>query len=331
MKKPAISVIAPAYNIASFIGDCIKSILKQSFKDFELIIVDDGSTDDTLKICHEYEKEDSRIKILESNHQGVGAARNLGLANSLGKYIAFIDGDDMVHQRYLEILYHTLLNFNADIVNVGFERKTTVSKDWTESNLGSYKPVVFTADDIYNYMFAGLKCTTVWAMLYKKSLLENHKFDKFSVSEDVEYNSRVYQAVKRYIYIPLPLYFYRDRINSAVTSRFNLSKLDGMRAIEKTYYNILQTNPGYEHYALIRLYKSIISLYYNAPDEYKNDVVRLNEDLKQKTIKKFIHHKKIKPGLKFIFICFLKFPRLYKIFRQFMEWKAKHALSKTKN
>lgn len=331
MKNHEISVIVPVYNIAPFIGECIESILSQSFKDFELILIDDGSTDDSLKICQEYKECDSRIIILENNHQGVGGARNLGLSHAIGKYIAFVDGDDMVHHRYLEILYNALLHFDADIVNVGYEKGEKVFINGLKSNFGSYKPVRYSADEVYYNMFAGLKCTTVCMMLYKKNILENHRFDKFSVAEDVEFNSRVFQNVKKYIYIPLPLYFYRTRSNSAVTSIFNLSKLDGTKAVEKAYYNILKTKPEYVHYALIRLYKSIISLYYNAPDAYKDEVVKLNESLKQRTIKKLFQNKKINLGLKFIFICFLKCPWLYKIFRQFMEWKSKRSLSKKKN
>lgn len=324
MKDPEISIIVPVYNIAPYIGDCIESILNQSFSNFELILIDDGSSDETLTICHDYKKRDPRILIFENNHQGVGAARNLGLCNATGNYIAFIDGDDLIHPNYLEILYNNILFFDADIVNLDFEKVKADFKIDSLPELLSYKPEKLTINEIYHNLFDGIGCAAVWGALYNKKVLDNQKFDTFSIAEDIEFNSRVFQNVKNYIYIPLPLYYYRIRRNSAVTSGFSHTQLEGVRAVEKSYDNIIRTKPEYTHYALIRLYKSILSLYYNSPAEYKEKVFSLNEGLKNRTIKDLFKNKKINPLLKLVFISFLKFPWMYTSFRQFMEWKSRH-------
>ena len=110
-----ISVIIPVYNVEKYLRECLDSLINQSFKDFEVICIDDGSTDKSYKILEEYSQKDSRIKVLKQEHNGAGAARNLGIEIAKGKYIQFLDSDDYFEPNMLEELYNTAEKFGADM------------------------------------------------------------------------------------------------------------------------------------------------------------------------------------------------------------------------
>lgn len=116
MLEPKVSVIVPLYNAAQYLHQCIKSILSQSFKDFELILIDDGSTDDSLKICKSYEQSDNRIIVISETNGGVSKARNRGLNVAKGKWIAFVDADDYFLDDALSVLYDRAIQTGADLV-----------------------------------------------------------------------------------------------------------------------------------------------------------------------------------------------------------------------
>ena len=115
-KSIKISVIIPIFNAEKYISDCLESIINQTLKDIEIILINDGSNDKTEQIIKEYAKKDKRIIILKQKNKGAGAARNSGIQISKGEYISFIDSDDMFHFKTLEIAYENLIKFNADIV-----------------------------------------------------------------------------------------------------------------------------------------------------------------------------------------------------------------------
>ena len=117
MKTPTISVIIPVYNAASFVGRCIKSVLSQTYCDWQMILVDDGSKDNSLEICQIYAASDSRLQIIHQENAGAGAARNAGLAKAIGKYIVFIDSDDYVDKEYFSLL----ANHDEDVVFIDVE------------------------------------------------------------------------------------------------------------------------------------------------------------------------------------------------------------------
>lgn len=117
-----ISIIVPVYNVEPYLEQCIDSILNQSFRDFELILVDDGSPDRCGEICDRYAAADDRIRVIHQKNGGVSAARNAGMEVSKGKYIVFVDSDDMVHPLYLEHLYKAIQKHNADISMCWFSR-----------------------------------------------------------------------------------------------------------------------------------------------------------------------------------------------------------------
>ena len=117
-----ISIIVPVYNVDQYLENCIESILNQTFKDYELILIDDGSTDKSGEICDKYEKKDNRIKVIHKYNGGLSSARNAGLDLACGKYIGFVDSDDSIHPEMYEILYDLQQIYNADISVCSFKK-----------------------------------------------------------------------------------------------------------------------------------------------------------------------------------------------------------------
>ena len=117
---PQISVIIPVYKVEQFLGDCIKSILSQTFSNYEIILVDDGSPDNSGKLCDEFAAGDSRIKVVHKENGGVSSARNKGIEIAEGEWICFVDSDDWVEPDYLEVMFKTAIENNADVSVCGF-------------------------------------------------------------------------------------------------------------------------------------------------------------------------------------------------------------------
>ena len=121
---PKISVLIPAYNVERFLSKCLESVLSQTFKDFEVILIDDGSSDATRKICDEYANKDSRIKVFHQKNQGISATRNMCLQYASGKYIQFVDSDDWIETEMFQKMYEEAENHQADVVGCDFIRET---------------------------------------------------------------------------------------------------------------------------------------------------------------------------------------------------------------
>ena len=120
--KPLVSIIVPVYQVVDYVGVCVESLLRQTYKNLEILLVDDGSTDGSGEICDEYANRDNRIRVIHQENQGLSAARNTGLDQALGEYVAFVDSDDAVLPDFIETLYDLADRYQADIVACAYER-----------------------------------------------------------------------------------------------------------------------------------------------------------------------------------------------------------------
>lgn len=207
-----ISIIVPVYNVASFLDQCIQSIVSQSYSDFECILVDDGSTDGSELICDKWKIKDRRIKVIHQTNQGVSSARNRGIKEAKGDYIAFIDSDDWVENRYLESLLLNMDNQECDLSVVGI---TTNYKDGS-IRYSSYQNCSFRLNSLGLHHFLGLERLFLlyppYAKLYKSSIVKNNKiqFKKdLSFGEDLLFNYAYLDHVRVISTLNLPLYHYR--------------------------------------------------------------------------------------------------------------------------
>lgn len=173
--SPRISVIVPVYNVAKYLDRCVFSILHQTFTNFELLLVDDGSTDESRNICDRYAEQDDRVRVFHKVNGGVSSARNLGLDNALGIWITFIDSDDWVEHNYLENLVANMQN-HIDLVITGYDN--------VSENVNKGRVVID-----YNLLFLGdVRCYTVpWGKLYRANVIKNNHIrflEKMKLGED---------------------------------------------------------------------------------------------------------------------------------------------------
>jgi glycosyltransferase involved in cell wall biosynthesis len=201
--------------VEPYLRKCIDSILDQTFKDFELLLIDDGSTDNSGKICDEYSARDTRIKILHQKNKGLSAARNIGIETSKGRYLSFIDSDDYIAPSMIETLYLNAVNYSADISECGYK---SVFKDreivcefgrGTESGEGNYLVEKYINADI----FYG-----VVTKLFKRELFENIRFAVGRVFEEVRMTLYFCVRPLTYVRTESPLYYYLQRDGSLIRS-----------------------------------------------------------------------------------------------------------------
>ena len=215
MEKGLISVIVPVYNIEKYLPRCIDSILNQTYKNWEAIFINDGSTDNSLKILEEYKKRDKRIKIIDKKNAGSGAARNDGIENSKGEYIAFLDSDDWYEKNFLEKLYNNLIENNSDVSMCN--PKMTYDNIEKNSKINTYFFKNVELDKTPEKILGILAMPVVWNKLYKKDIIVKNKirFPNYSFCEDVEFLYKTFLYVNKVSKIEDDLYNYYQRKNSA--------------------------------------------------------------------------------------------------------------------
>jgi glycosyltransferase involved in cell wall biosynthesis len=227
MNEVSISVIVPIYNIEAYLSKCIDSILDQSFTDFELILVDNGSPDNCPLICDEYGSKDNRIKVIHKEHGELLSGRKEGLRNAKGKYVAYIDGDDWVDKFYLDILFKLAEVNNSDLVMTGHFREF-------DGKIETVRPLytgVFEENEIKSSilpkaMYNGTFCeheisTYVWSKLFKRELLNEILFEvpgEIVMGEDAAITYAYLSISKKLTISSIPLYYYRQRHDSILKS-----------------------------------------------------------------------------------------------------------------
>ena len=229
---PKISVIVAVYNLEQYLDRCIQSVLKQTYTDFELILVNDGSKDSSLDICLKYEKQDDRIIVLDKENGGLSDARNKGLEIATGEYIEFIDGDDFIEENLLELCINKLEETKADIVMFD------VYQYYTETNTKEIISNPFDENKIYNLENNHELLTSImncaWNKLYRRSLfLENAiQYPKGYYYEDLGTTYRLVARANKIAFVNTPLYNYLQDRPGNITSSFNRKTFDVIDMIQ---------------------------------------------------------------------------------------------------
>lgn len=214
-----LSIIVPIYNAEKKLGKCIKSILKQTFKEFELILVNDGSTDNSLGICRKYQKQDERIVVIDKSNEGSIATRRRGVEVSNSEYIMFVDADDWIDRKMVEVLYHQSMKSKADITVCNMYKVLGDSKLIKKKNTSRYfnGNKTYEKDEIRReivvaYFWGHPFPPSLCAKLYKKELIENSGkyLERICfLGEDLFYNLEMFLKANRIKIVDKPLYYYR--------------------------------------------------------------------------------------------------------------------------
>lgn len=289
-----ISVICPVYNVKPYLKQCINSILLQSFKNFELLLIDDGSTDGSEIICNIFEKKDSRIRVIHQENQGVSAARNVGLVHAKGTYIAFIDSDDIVYSEYLEQLYNSLTKNNADISICNYFHFVS-EKDIKNWDVNSDSIRIYSGREACKKMYISdndaLSMVTLWGKLIPKNMFNNIRFPIGRIHEDQFILYKILYKCEKCIEIKKQLYGYRHNPTGIINSNFSNSRYDDILAMDQAIDFYKKQDDKELVQAASRLRESLIAKYSimarkakkykNIPEPYKmslkNAIKKLQE------------------------------------------------------
>lgn len=236
-----ISVIVPVYNVENYLTACLNSVLNQTVKDFEIIAVDDGSTDNSLSVLNTLAKKDSRIKVFSHSNKGVSATRNFALEQAKGDYISFLDSDDILAPDFLETLYQSLLdNKEADFASCGF-----VASETEVEFIKTGAPQL-TVQNPFNHFVLRKKPridATTCPKLYRKEVLKGLTFPpEFSVGEDLVFLYQVLHRAKACVLVPEIMYFYRTRSTSAIHKPITQKRLSDELNVTKTLSLLFKDN-----------------------------------------------------------------------------------------
>lgn len=230
---PKISIIVPVYNVEDYLKNCIDSILNQTFNDFELILVNDGSTDNSLKICKYYKSIDYRICIIDKHNEGLSSARNAGLDVAKGEYIGFVDSDDYIHPQMYEILYNYISDTKADISICNFEQVYNFNKDLLNTlQINQRLHQIFNNIESLEQLSGenAVEFTVSWNKLYRKYLFENIRFKVGIIHEDEFIIHKLLYKTRKIVYIREKLYFYMQRKGSIMQQ--SNKRIDRLYALE---------------------------------------------------------------------------------------------------
>lgn len=249
-----ISVIVPVYNAQKYLEETLDAIIAQTYEDYELLLVDDGSKDESPAICDKYAANDKRVKVFHNENMGASGARNFGLRMAQGDYIAFIDSDDIVDKDYLEQLYDKYTKPEVDVVLCGFDRFYKDDLDnKVEYLLGNEEVTNVTSNKELAMLFTvpktSLSGVSIWAKLYKRSIIVDNNISfpvDISYEEDCCFNLLYYRHVREAVYIKKNLYHYRQISGSLskVYKESTFKDLTNGYNKRKEFFNELELGPG---------------------------------------------------------------------------------------
>lgn len=223
-----LSIIVPVYNVEKYLNKCIQSILNQTFKNFELILINDGSTDDSGVICDYYSNIDNRIRVIHKQNGGLSSARNAGINIARGKFIAFVDSDDYVHEKMYEILLSNAIKNSSDLVICDLEFVYAHNVCDTSKNIINIEIETLTNIEALNELYSprGVNFVIACNKIYRYELFKDIRYEEGRLHEDEFIIHKILYKTKKITYIPLKLYFYLQTENSITRSAFNIKKLD---------------------------------------------------------------------------------------------------------
>lgn len=237
MDKEKLSIIVPVYKVEQYLDECIKSLVNQSYKNIEIILIDDGSPDRSGEICDDWARNDNRIYVIHKSNEGAAKARNEGLRIASGKYIGFVDSDDYASPYMFETLIHLMSSYHCDIAECGF-CKTDTSHLKFDKNIIDMPKIVDSETALKYHIQDKLFKQTIWNKVYNKSVIV-----PFTEGKYIDDEFWVYQVIgksKRLISVNAKMYAYRQQEQSVMHAGYSLKRLDALEAKKRRcdYINI---------------------------------------------------------------------------------------------
>lgn len=276
-----ISVIVPIYNAEKYLNICIQSIVDQTYRNLQIILVDDGSTDLSFEICDNWGEKDSRIKVLHQKNQGAAMAKNQGLDLARGELITFVDSDDCIKKNMYDKLYKLMKNKQCDIVECNYQSFENVILN--EQDIIKEKIEICNNIKAMEYLIDNSKIKpVVWNKLYKRSVINNTRFPKGRYIDDEFWIYKVIDKANKVGIINDKLYFYRQHQDSIMGRKYNIRRLDAVDAMKERMLYIKKNKPELEDKAALS-YIATTMYHYQCLDLYRNELD------KDKTFRKKIY------------------------------------------
>ncbi len=281
MSESLISVVVPIYNVKKYLKKCVESILNQSYKNLEVILVDDGSEDGCSVLCDEYKKIDKRVIVIHKENGGLSDARNAGIEIANGKYITFVDSDDYIEKDMIETLYKSVENNNAEISTCMFKR--FYDGEFPNCNGQQHQFVLSNEEALEDMMYQKNCTTSAWAKLYETKLFKDIRYPKGKICEDLPTTYLLFSKAKTVVINTCEKYYYLQRKDSIINSNFKLARMDALQfAIDETEF-IEKYYPRIKNSAINREFMEAIFILLQIPfcKKYSKELKRLNSCIKK--------------------------------------------------
>lgn len=293
--EPLISIIVPIYNVEKYLNRCIESIVNQTYKNLEIILVDDGSPDNCPQICDQWKEKDNRIKVIHKENGGLSDARNVGLDITQGEYIAFVDSDDYIHVKMYETLITVLLEKDCDIVQCDFSK--VADGQQVNNELLEYKVKEYNVKEaLYSLINENPLKQVVWNKLYKKYIFDTLRFEVGKLNEDDFFTYQAFDKCKKICSINVSLYYYLVRDTSIMGEKFTIRRLDGLEArinrynfLKEKYIDLASYDKKILWFYIMYIYQKVLLM-----DKDRNKTLAKN---KIKTIFKCIRNDNVRLNL----------------------------------
>lgn len=256
-----VSVIVPAYKVEKYIEKCVESILRQTYKNLEIILVDDGSPDRCGEICDTFSTKDKRVKVIHKKNGGLSDARNAALDIQTGKYITFIDSDDFVSEDYIQYLYSIITAYDADIAIGDYKY---IKEDGTILNHPIEHGRLVEMDKekaLFELLNSRLFTNSAWGKLYKKECFEGIRYPYGKLYEDVPTTYRTFLRSNKIVFGAKANYYYLFRTSAISKQRYSTARMDAVVFAEKMVEDITKKYPLLHQIGECRMFDSYLSVF----------------------------------------------------------------------
>jgi len=317
-----VSIIVPVFNLENLLPKCIDSILAQTLSDFELILVDDGSTDRSGEICDVYSNRDQRIKVIHQQNGGVSSARNTGLEVAKGDYIGFVDSDDYINKYMFETLYKTATKYDADLTVCSYrevleeqyhdiDKLNVINETQHYNNRKAIQQMYIAKSHYITYVVP-------WNKLYRRQLFKTIRYEEGNIYDDETVAHKLLYNSKKITFIDAKLYYYVQRKGSQMNSAFHIKKFDKIYALKEraTYFKQVEEADLYRK--SLKHYMDMFFWYYFLAKSELNDIGKELKELKRTFDKSLIHllrNKEISWKQKIMCVFFTINPSLFELIK----------------
>ncbi len=278
MSQPKISVIVPIYNVEPYLRQCLDSIVSQTYRNLEIILVDDGSPDNCGAICDEYAAKDSRIQVIHQKNGGVSAARNAGLAAAAGAWIGWVDGDDWIEPDMYDYLLENIQAYGADVaVCSRVERYPDRDVLWGWDQLQIWDQEQAVARLLEDKALGNYLCEKLW----KRELFDGIRFPEGEIFEDISVTCQLFLKMDKMVALPGVKYNYRQRSGSIVKSQSFSQQLSYVRAVRRQMETLKPVWPQYEEQMAAQCLASALGLWMTYGGAPKAERTKYRQELRE--------------------------------------------------